>query len=85
LKHAGVDRARVAVRRSGELLHLEVADAGQGFDSRAVLGGAGGSAAGSGLRGIRDRLELFGGRLELKSSPGEGTVLAAVVPLSGEA
>ena len=87
LKHAGVDRARVAVRRSGELLHLEVADAGQGFDPRAVLGGigGGGGGAGAGLRGIRDRLELFGGRLDLTSSPGKGTVLAAVVPLSGEA
>lgn len=83
LKHAGVGRARVAVRRAGEMLHLEVADAGKGFDSRAVL--LGGAAAGSGLRGIRDRLELFGGRLDLRSSPGNGTVLSAVVPLQGEA
>jgi two-component system NarL family sensor kinase len=78
LRHAGVDRAQVAVRRAGESVELRVADAGKGFDPRAVLSGG---AAGSGLRGMRDRLELFGGRLELVSAPGEGTVLAAVVPL----
>ncbi|MEA2693977.1 MAG: hypothetical protein QOJ16_3364 [Acidobacteriota bacterium] len=80
VKHSGVDRARVSVRRSGERLELEVADSGQGFEPRAVLGK--GSTVGSGLRGIRDRLELFGGRLELVSTPGEGTVLSATVPLT---
>lgn len=78
LRHAGVDRARVALRQAGELLELRVADAGRGFDPRPVLAGG---ATGSGLRGMRDRLELFGGRLELSSAPGEGTLLAATVPL----
>ncbi len=84
LRHAGVDRARVAVRRSGETLELRVADAGRGFDSQAVLAG-GAAGEGSGLRGMRDRLELFGGNLELASAPGEGTLISAVVPLGGEA
>ena len=78
LRHAGTARAEVAVRRSGAQLELRVADAGQGFDPPAVLQGG---AAGSGLRGMRDRLELFGGRLEIASAPGEGTVIWAVVPL----
>jgi len=81
LKHSGVDRAKVTVRRgAGDLLDLSVADAGRGFDPAAILGS--GSTAGSGLRGMRDRLELFGGRLELASAPGQGTVLSASVPLS---
>jgi signal transduction histidine kinase len=79
LRHAGVDRAQVAVRRAGELIALRVADAGRGFDPAAALGGG---AAGSGLRGMRDRLELFGGRLEIVSAPGQGTRLAAEVPLT---
>src|SRR5262249_39779003 len=62
LRHAGVDRVQVSVRRTPESLELEVADAGRGFDPRAVLGGG---STGSGLRGMRDRLELFGGRLDL--------------------
>lgn len=79
LRHAGVDRAQVSVRRSGELIALRIADAGRGFDPAAVLGGG---AAGSGLRGMRDRLELFGGRLEIVSAPGQGTRLAAELPLT---
>ena len=49
-------------------------------DPRTVLGS--GSTVGSGLRGMRDRLELFGGRLDLASTPGQGTVLSAAVPLT---
>jgi two-component system, NarL family, sensor kinase len=84
LRHSGVDRAQVTLRRLGETLELRVADAGQGFDSEAALA-VGGASAGSGLRGMRDRLELFGGRLEMASAPGEGTLVLAVVPLGGEA
>ncbi|HEX6904432.1 MAG TPA: sensor histidine kinase [Thermoanaerobaculia bacterium] len=80
LRHAGVDRAEVGVSRIGTLLELRVADAGRGFDPRAVLDG-GEAATGAGLRGMRDRLELFGGRLEVVSSPGRGTLLSAEVPL----
>jgi two-component system NarL family sensor kinase len=84
LRHSGVDRAQVALRRRGETLELRVSDAGLGFDSEAALA-VGGASAGSGLRGMRDRLELFGGRLEMASSPGEGTLVLAVVPLGAEA
>lgn len=82
LRHAGVDHAQVDVWRSGESLVLRVADAGRGFEPQAVLGGE--AATGSGLRGMRDRLELFGGRLEIASVPGQGTVLSAAVPLTEE-
>jgi two-component system, NarL family, sensor kinase len=83
LRHAGVDRAEVGVSRIGTLLELRVSDSGKGFDPQALLAGgdAGGTATGSGLRGMRDRLELFGGRLEILSSPGRGTLLTAEVPL----
>jgi len=80
LRHAGVGRAEVAVRRTPRALELRVADAGRGFDAAAAL--AQGEADGSGLRGMRDRLELFGGRLEIASAPGRGTTVAATVPLA---
>ena len=79
LRHAGVDRATVAVSLAGGLLALQVADRGRGFDAGSALAGSQ-AATGSGLRGMRDRLELFGGRLELTSAPGEGTLVSAVVP-----
>jgi two-component system, NarL family, sensor kinase len=80
LRHAGVDRASVAVSRGGGFLELQVADRGRGFDAPAAFAGCE-TATGSGLRGMRDRLELFGGRLELASAPGAGTLVSAVVPL----
>jgi len=94
LKHADVERAEVALRRSGGSLVLCVSDAGRGFDPGGLLagggtGGTGGDGAtgtsGSGLRGMRDRLELFGGRLEIAATPGGGTRLSAVVPLGDPA
>jgi signal transduction histidine kinase len=45
--------------------------------------GVGGAAAdgGSGLRGLADRVEALGGRLELESPLGEGTTLRAEIPV----
>lgn len=79
LRHAGVDRAEVAVQLFGDRLELQVSDAGRGFDPRA---GEDDEVAGSGLRGLRDRLELFGGSLELVSAPGKGTRLCAEILLA---
>lgn len=79
LRHSGADHATVTVSRAQGLLELRVADRGCGFDARGAF--VGHEAAGSGLRGMRDRLELFGGRLEIVSSPGEGTLVFAEVPL----
>ena len=80
LRHAGADRAQVAVSRAGGLLELRISDGGRGFDPDATLVGRE-TATGLGLRGMRDRLELFGGRLEIASAPGRGTLVSAAVPL----
>jgi signal transduction histidine kinase len=49
--------------------------------------GVGGAdpAAGSGLRGLADRIETIGGTLRVESVPGRGTRLTAEIPLGGEA
>ena len=66
LRHAGVDRARVAVRRAGDSLELRVADAGRGFEGaspkrrhrsrRGDVGGGGGGHAVHQRRAVRHRL-----------------------------
>jgi len=80
VKHSGVSDATIAVRRGAERLEIEIADRGIGFDVRHVLSSAAG-ATGLGLRGMRDRVELFGGRLEVRSSPGSGSRLHVSIPL----
>jgi signal transduction histidine kinase len=71
-KHAAATHARVALRRDGSTLELEVRD-----------DGAGGAdlAGGSGLRGLEDRVGALGGRLEVDSPPGGGTRLTARLPI----
>ena len=79
-KHAGAATATVRVGLAGGELAVAVADDGHGFEPGAV------GREGSGLRGMRDRVELFGGHIAIESRPGYGTRIAAAVPCrqSGE-
>lgn len=79
-KHADARHVMVRLVARGGLLQLQVVDDGRGCDAGAVL-----QAGGSGLGGMRERLRLYDGRLELHSTPGEGTRLRAVVPLDAVA
>lgn len=81
MKHSGAGGATVRVERSADRLRLEIADAGRGFDVEEALEGAE-SSAGFGLRGLRERVELAGGRFEIRSgAPEGGTRLVAELPL----
>jgi signal transduction histidine kinase len=70
-KHAEATMARVWVSVQNDLLGARVWDDG--------VGGAD-AAAGSGLRGLADRLEALGGSLTILSPPGDGTIIRASVP-----
>ena len=78
LKHAQVEEAVLAVERLGGGLRLSVSDRGRGFDPEDRSG----EAPGCGLRGIHDRVELFGGRSRVRSQPGRGTTIEVEVPLA---
>ena len=71
-KYAEATEARVEVRRLGDRLVVVVSDDGAGGAD--VRGG-------SGLRGLEDRVEALGGRLHVRSLPGEGTSVRADLPL----
>jgi signal transduction histidine kinase len=72
LKHSGAERATIGIGYAEGSLELDVSDDGTGFDP--------GEAGGSGLANMSDRLEALGGRLVLRSRPGEGTRLSARLP-----
>jgi signal transduction histidine kinase len=71
-KHSEASVVNVEVRVAGNALRLVVTDDG--------VGGADPSR-GSGLVGLRDRVEAAGGRLDIASPPGGGTSLVATIPL----
>jgi two-component system, NarL family, sensor kinase len=79
IRHSGRREARMMFRRAHDRVEFEVADDGCGFDGDAALS-KGEVAKGLGLRGIRDRVELFGGRLEIDSSPERGARVRVTVP-----
>jgi signal transduction histidine kinase len=70
-KHAGATSVTVSVREADGRVELRVADDGAGGAD--VRGG-------TGLRGLRDRVETLGGDMAVSSPPGGGTVLVAAVP-----
>ena len=81
-KHAKTDTAQVSVSRKNESIQISVEDGGIGFNT-AVLDTSFDRDAGFGLFSIRERIQYFGGKLELRSNPGEGTQVTVTVPIKG--
>lgn len=79
--HSGASRVVVTISYADTSVSLDVLDDGRGFDesrlASAPLGGTG-----FGLRAMRSRLTELGGRLDVETAPGDGTAIAATVPLS---
>lgn len=80
LKHSQASGARVCMRRAGEHLEVIVEDNGVGFTPD-QLGTSSGKIEGFGLFSIRERLNYFGGRMEIESTPGEVTRVILSLPL----
>jgi signal transduction histidine kinase len=71
-RYAQASSAQVRASRKDDMLCIEVEDDG--------IGGAD-PTAGTGLRGLVDRMEILGGTLEVMSPPGVGTRVVASIPL----
>jgi signal transduction histidine kinase len=76
VNHSGVREFRVAMRGSRHAIHLEVVDAGIGFDPEGPT-----ARHGLGLIGMRERIGLIHGELVVESRRGTGTRIHVSVPL----
>ena len=74
-KHSGARRATVILRGSASALEVEVKDSGNGFDPDALQ-----AKQGLGLASMEQRVRRIGGRYDIRSRPGLGTSVRAVLP-----
>ena len=74
VKHSGARRVSIVLRRNLDAVVAVVEDDGSGFDPHAARADA------LGISGMRERVSLAGGRLQVESRPGSGTTIVAEVP-----
>jgi signal transduction histidine kinase len=72
-KYARARTARVCLQAQDGVLRFTVSDDGTGYDARHT-------PLGSGQRNMAGRLAALGGRLEVRSAPGQGTTITAQLP-----
>ncbi|QGU00442.1 Two-component system sensor histidine kinase [Candidatus Syntrophocurvum alkaliphilum] len=80
-KHSGVNRVLVKIQDNGKNLLLIIKDTGKGFDTEEVLHS---DKESYGIMGMRERVELFGGKIDIISKIGSGTQVIIEVPIEGE-
>jgi CheY-like chemotaxis protein/two-component sensor histidine kinase len=79
VKHSGGSDAWVMLRKSRDRIELTVRDEGDGFSPQS-LGQPGRAGTGFGLFGIRERLRLLGGSMNVESAPGRGVIVELQLP-----
>ena len=77
-RHSQASNAMVKLRDGDGHVEIEVRDDGVGFAPQSVEGDH------YGLAGIRHRVRLFSGQVEINSSPGEGTRVIVNLPLDAQ-
>lgn len=79
MRHAHASRVRLALREESTGLLLEVSDNGRGIAEREYV-----NPTTLGLRGLQERVALFGGTLHIDGDPETGTTVRAWIPLGSE-
>ena len=83
-KHAEADTVGVTFERWGDVAWATISDNGRGFDLSSVATPSP-NGQGLGLLGMRERLVLVGGKLDIDTRPGGGTIVRARLPLTTDA
>jgi signal transduction histidine kinase len=77
VKHSGCTELTVRFSRSGALLWADIMDNGKGIPSK--------SHSGNGLTNMQQRAEELGGRLDIQSFEGKGSVVSITMPITHNA
>jgi len=80
-QHSESDQVRISLQRKNDFLELIVEDDGVGFSLEDVLS-VDDSLRGAGLSGMRERVELIGGKISITSSDGKGALVRASIPVA---
>ena len=78
LKHSGSKNGEIEVSKNDKIIAIRVEDQGSGFDMDKIKGS---DASGFGLHSLFERIENFGGKVQLDSEPGIGTKILLTVPI----
>jgi signal transduction histidine kinase len=79
-RHAHASRVEVNIQKLRGRVCMKIKDDGKSFNAERTLRANGGKRLG--LLGMRERLEMVGGKFVVESSPGKGTTIQAQIPLT---
>ena len=80
--HAQASQVKVEIKKLPDWVCLTIKDDGKSFDVKRVLLAKGYGRMG--LLGMRERLEMVGGKFSIKSTPGHGTTVTAKIPVTAK-
>ena len=83
VRHAHARRATVRLLKIPGAVRLEIHDDGKSFPAARMLSARLGGHLG--LVGMRERVEMLGGRFTVESAPGKGTTVKAEIPFDSAA
>jgi len=80
--HAQATAVKIEIKKLPDWLSMTIKDDGKSFDVKRFLRTKGNERLG--LLGMRERVEMVGGKFSIKSSPGHGTTVIARIPVASK-
>lgn len=81
-KHSEASSVSIVIENTTEKINMTISDNGIGFDTTKRTQMAGITTGGYGIASMNERVELLGGEVRIRSSPGNGTRIYLYIPLS---
>jgi signal transduction histidine kinase len=82
-RHAQANRVEIDIQKQVGGVSMKISDNGKSFQVEKTLNAKGRKRLG--LLGMKERLDMVGGRFDIESVPGKGTTVTAQIPLGNRA